>query len=406
MSQIAVRHRNATRIFHAVRSTPGATQREIVEMSEADKSTVSTVLREFEKLGLIERVERRHSGGRGRPSEGYAISSAGGLVVGVNLRPKEIRLVLADLAGEPRAVLSRPMAENVNDIGRSIHAGIVGLMISAGLEEATLRAVGITVPGLVQTDGTVRHSPNLDWSNFNPKMQLMSETEVPVFIGNNADGAALGEILLKNPPSDRSFMLVLCDSGVGAGLVYNGELCRGDGGFAGEIGHQKIMRGGRNCICGSHGCLDAHVSNRSMMAIVCEAGIEVDEFADIVRLVEAGDPRMTGIMKDYIDAMAMGLANSVSVTGLPDVVLSGGMAAMYPHIERQLHEALKDLIHPQLLVDLRFTVGMEENRERPLGGVAIALEGCTGFAALEHAPWAPPQQREPLNSLATSGETL
>lgn len=401
MPQSTVRHRNATRIFHAVRSSPGATQREIVDMSDADKSTVSTVLRDFERQGLIERVQRPHSGGRGRPSEGYAISSAGGLVVGVNLRPEEIRLVLADLAGEARAVLSRPMTTEVAELGRAIRAGITGLLISAGFAEENLRAVGIAVPGLVQNDGTVRHSPNLAWSDFNPKGLLEAEIDVPVFVANNADSAALAEILLKNPPSDRSFMLVLCDFGVGAGLVYNGTLCRGDGGIAGEIGHQKIVRGGRPCICGAHGCLDAHVSNRSLIAIVHEAGIEVETFTDIVRLVEIGDPRMTGIMENYVVDIAMGLANSVTITGLPDVILSGGMAALFPHIKQQLIETMKDFIHPQLLVDLRFSVGMQENHEKPLGGVAIALEGCTGLAAFDHAPWA---SRQTATALELAGD--
>ncbi len=326
------------------------------------------------------------------------------MVVGVHLRPDEIRLVLADLAGEPRVVLTRPMCERAEDLGKAIHTGITGLLISAGYDDTILRAIGIAVPGLVTTDGTVRHSPNLSWSDFNPKTLLEAETDIPVFVANNADGAALGEILIKNPPSDRSFMLVLCESGIGAGLVYDGALCRGEDGFAGEIGHQKIRLGGRTCICGGKGCLDAYISNKSLIAIVREQGIEADGFGDIVRMVEQGDPRIEPLLEDYIAAAALGLANSVTVTGLPDVVLSGGIAQLYPYIGARLRAAIEEVIHPQLLVDLVFTAGMKENQEKPLGGVAIALEGCTGFAALDHAPWAPIMLRNAGENLSPTGE--
>lgn len=387
MSQKALRHANATRIFHAIRAVPGATQREIVAMADTDKSTVSNVLRRLEEQGLVRREEKASSGGRGRPSEGYVISSQGGVVIGINLRPAEIRLVMANLAGEPLAVLACPMPEDVDALGKAMHAGLKGLMISAGQDESALRAVGITVPGLIETGGLVRHSPNLNLRNFNPRVQLEAEIDTPVFVGNNANSAALAELLLNNPPGERSFLMLICGSGVGAGLVHSGQLYQGGIGFAGEIGHQKVRPGGRQCICGGRGCMDAYVSNTSLLRIAQEAGVPVESFDEIVALAKAGTPALAPLLDDYVQALAMGLGNAISSVGLLDVILTGGVAQLYPFIEKPLDAALREVLHAEIYADLSLSLGAPENTERPLGGVAVALEGCTGLAAVDHAPW-------------------
>ncbi len=397
MPQRSIRHRNATRIFHAIRVRPGATQREIVGLADADKSTVSTVLREFEKRHLIERIEIPSSGGRGRPSEGYRIADTGGVVVGIHLRPREIRLVLADMSGSVRGVLSRPLSPAPEFLGRDMAAGINGLLISAGLSAGDLKAVGLAVPGFVETSGLVRVSPNLGWSNFNPLALLQSEVSCPVFAGNNADGATLAELLFGCPPDDRSFVLMLSGSGVGGGIVLNGALVRGDQGMAGEMGHHKIERGGRLCRCGARGCLSAYVSSYALIEIVSEAGFRVESLTDVIELTKADNPRINGILREYSENLAIGISNIVTITGIGDVLFSGGFSTLLPHISRQLDAALDEHDHPAIRGDIHIAPSVTASPDVPLAGVAIALEGCTGLEAVEIAPWADgPRRRRRL----------
>jgi predicted NBD/HSP70 family sugar kinase len=382
-----IRHRNATRIFHAIRACPGATQREIVEMSNSDKSTVSAVLRIFEERNLITRLERPASGQRGRPSEGYAISQDGGVVAGIHPRPSEIRLVLADLSGAVLGVLSRPMPPSPTELGVAIAAAINGLVISTGRQTTEIRAVGLSVPGLVRNDGYVEQSPNLVWSGFNPKTQLEMETDYPVFIGNNTNGTTLAESLFTRMPDERSFVFLGSGSGVGGGFVVNGQLVAGEEGFAGEFGHMKIQRDGRLCRCGARGCLSAYVSNYSAVSMCEEAGVAISSFQEFVDRVRTHDPAIQAPLDEYLDRLGQGIANITMALGHSDMVLGGGFAELLPHVKDGLDAAIGRYILPPLRKSLRLRAATMSSEERPMGGVAIALEGCTGFGALEVAPW-------------------
>lgn len=382
-----IRHRNATRIFHAIRANPGATQREIVEMSNSDKSTVSAVLKTFEDRNLITRLERPASGQRGRPSEGYVISQSGGFVVGVHPRPSEIRFVLADLSGAVLGVLSRPMPANPQELGQAMAAGINGLVISTGNAPEGVRAIGISVPGLVRSDGHVEQSPNLVWSGFNPKQQLEAEIDHPVFIGNNTNGTTLAESLFTRMPDERSFVFFGSGSGVGGGFVVNGQLVTGEEGFAGEFGHMKVERDGRLCRCGGKGCLSAYVSSYSAVALCEEAGVPVADFQELVDRTRQRDPAIKAPLDEYVDRLGQGIANITMALGHSDMVLGGGFAQMLPHIDEDLNEAIGRYILPPLRKGLRLRAATMSSEERPMGGIAIALEGCTGFGAIEVAPW-------------------
>ncbi len=400
MPQKAIRHRNATRIFHAIRTRPGLTQRDIVALVGTDKSTVSTVLRDFEARALVERIEIASRGGRGRPSEGYRIAPSGGVLVGVHLRPAEIRLVLTDMAGQPRAVLARPMSAGPETLGADMAAGISGLLVSAGVKESALRGVGLAVPGLVQTDGLVRQSPNLGWSDFNPLAALRAAAGLrgaacyPAFIGNNANGTTLAEMFFGGRDGARSFLLLLTGSGVGGGIVVDGALVRGDRGMAGEFGHHKIRPGGRLCHCGTQGCLSAYVANWALLELAREAGVDVTDFGRLIEAVRDRHPAIEPVVDAYCDNLAIGIVNMATVLGVGEVVLSGGVRQLYPHIAARLEGALTRFAHPALREDIRVVASEVGTSEVPLGGVAIALEGCTGSEAVGRAPWSKGEGRK------------
>jgi predicted NBD/HSP70 family sugar kinase len=406
MPQKTIRHYNAARIFHSVRAFPGATQREIVELSGADKTTVNTVIRGFEQANLVKRIERAPSGGRGRPSEGYVISEDGGLLVGVHPRPEEIRFVVSGLSGVPTAVLSRPPPSDVDELGKAMAAGIRGLVMSSGRRTDEIRAVGISIPGIVLGDGTVEQSPNLHWSGFNPLELLAREGDFTAFVGNNADGITLAEALLTGMPSQRSFVLLLSGSGVGGGIVNDGELLCSATGLTGEFGHMKVERGGRLCECGGRGCLNAYTTNYALVDLIKEAGVNVETFMDVVNLAKQGDGSIKPVLVDYVERLAHGIANIIQVTGIADIVLGGGFGLMLPMIEADLRAAISRYALPSVVRHLKLSVSLASSVEKPVSGIAIALEGCTGMQASDFAPWAPSKPAERSPSKQDQNETI
>lgn len=382
-----LRHLNATKVFHAVRRNAGVTQRGIMELVDAEKSTVSAILRDFEDAGMVLRSEKPHGGGRGRPSEGYSIAPAAGAVMGVHLRPNEIRYVFADLTGEHTAVLTGPAPSVQADTGRLMAAGIRGLLLSVGQDVPHLRAIGISVPGFVDRNGHVRHSPNLQWSDFNPREQLSQELDVPIYVENDVNSHALAELHFGRGGEDRTFLYVAGMSGVGAAIVQAGTLQHGDLGFAGELGHSKIVRNGRPCRCGGNGCLSAYTSMVSLRALLAEADVPTADDAAVLRLAESGDPAARPVFLEWCRNLGQGIANLISVTGIGHVHLGSGFARLHPYFTQELHEAVLDCLHHAIRAEVRIEAAATASLERPLSGVAIALDGCTGPSAIGAAPW-------------------
>ena len=133
-----------------------------------------------------------------------------------------------------------------------------------GLE--TIKAMGIGAPNANYYKGTVEFTPNLSWAHdcVVPLAQMFSDrlSGIPVGLTNDANAAALGEMVYGVARGMKNFIVITLGTGVGSGIVVNGQLLYGHDGFAGELGHVTMVRGeeGRLCGCGRKGCLEAYCS--------------------------------------------------------------------------------------------------------------------------------------------------
>jgi len=129
----------------------------------------------------------------------------------------------------------------------------------------TIKAMGIGAPNGNYYKGTIEFAPNLPWAHDTtvPLAQLFSERlGVPVALTNDANAAAIGEMVYGVARGMKNFIVITLGTGVGSGIVVNGQLLYGCDGFAGELGHVTMVRGkeGRSCGCGRTGCLEAYCS--------------------------------------------------------------------------------------------------------------------------------------------------
>ncbi len=130
----------------------------------------------------------------------------------------------------------------------------------------TIKAMGIGAPNANYYKGTVEMAPNLPWAHDTivPLAQMFSErlNGIPVALTNDANAAALGEMVYGVARGMKNFIVITLGTGVGSGIVVNGQLLYGSDGFAGELGHVTMVRGdeGRSCGCGRKGCLEAYCS--------------------------------------------------------------------------------------------------------------------------------------------------
>jgi glucokinase len=181
--------------------------------------------------------------------------------------------------------------------------------------------------------GIVVKSPNFpDWNNLPLKEVLEKALNVPVFIENDANAAALGERWLGAGRDINSMILLTLGTGVGGGIVLNKQIWQGADGMAGEIGHMTLIPDGRLCGCGNTGCLEMYASARGIVQSYREAvnssGIAmVAELSSeqIYQAARDGETVACKVMKDMGRMLGIGIANLINIFNPQMIVLGGGV---------------------------------------------------------------------------------
>jgi glucokinase len=238
----------------------------------------------------------------------------------------------------------------------------------AGLEASALAGIGVGSPGDVDEDsGAVSNARNLpDWGGTFPLgATLADELGVPVRVGNDVGVATEAEARLGAGRPYRSLIGVFWGTGVGGGIVLDGEHWLGRGG-AGEIGHTVVKMGGRRCPCGRRGCLEAYAGRSAMEARARrehEKGRKTDLFKlakkhgrDRLtsgiweRALDAKDELTIELIDEAVEALGAGIASAVNLLDVEAVIIGGGIGVRLgePYKERIVKE-----MHPHLFNDHR-----------------------------------------------------
>jgi predicted NBD/HSP70 family sugar kinase len=229
-----------------------------------------------------------------------------------------------------------------------------------------LLGLGLTLPGLVDIDtGILTFSPNHQWRDV-PLGKIFGEhTGLPVFVDNDANAGALGEHLFGVARSAQHFVFIVAGVGIGSGLFLNGDLYRGAGGYAGEIGHTSVSGDhSRLCRCGNRGCWEnsgnqyaliervhsrLDVGRRSMVRELIEETRAPLSIAVINQAAESGDAEALEALHETGFAIGMGAANLINIFN-PEMVVIGGSLSV---AGKFLLPAILEAIQQRTLADTR-----------------------------------------------------
>ncbi|MGN6576356.1 MAG: ROK family glucokinase [Nocardioides sp.] len=217
-----------------------------------------------------------------------------GLTIGVDVGGTKIAAGVVDEKG---AILSRLRRESPAEDTAAIQRTISDLIeeLRAGHDVV---GVGVGAPGFVDVSrATVLFAPNLAWQDEPVKDDLERSTGLPVVVENDANAAAWGEFAFGAAADADDLLLVTVGTGVGGGIVLDGQLHRGTFGIAAEIGHLRIVRDGRLCPCGNRGCWEQYASGSALVRDAQEAAALTPEAAAALVERAGGDPEaITGPM--------------------------------------------------------------------------------------------------------------
>ena len=248
----------------------------------------------------------------------------------------------------------RPQDVVLSDILGAVMTSIAGANISV----KDVRAVGMGSPGMIDTEnGVVIYNNNLGWKDFRIADKMSSALGIPARLENDADAAALGEVIAGSAKGAKSAMIITLGTGVGSGYVIDEKIFRGC-----EFGHMVIAYGGRKCTCGRHGCFEAYCSATGLINMTKEAIAEhpMSTLAEIAKTegvvsghtvfaaAEQGDSVAEHIIDEYTGYLSCGLGNLVN--GLqPEVIsIGGGIGKQGERLLVPLREKMKPEVYTGL----------------------------------------------------------
>lgn len=246
--------------------------------------------------------------------------------IGIDIGGTDIKIGLVDVHQKLIDAVCIPTeAEKpVKEVIQKVGERALGLLEKNGIPMDQCVGAGIGVPGTVDRKaGVVRYSNNIRWEEVHLADEIGKYLPIPVEIANNADCAALGEAVAGAGKECSDVVMLTLGTGVGGGIILDGEIYEGRGMGGSELGHMVIVENGEPCTCGRRGCLEAYVSITALKREAYRAaGKEMDQ-EEIFALAEQGDLEMKKVVEAYIRRLGLGIVNIVNIFR-PQLVLLGG----------------------------------------------------------------------------------
>jgi len=205
-------------------------------------------------------------------------------------------------------------------------------------------SVGFAVPGEVDAQGNCFRLPNVPgFEGVGMQAELESRLGCPVRVENDATAAALAELVFGHGRGRESFAMITLGTGIGGGVVIDGQVRRGRHGFGGEIGHISLHRRDSHlCVCGQYGCLETYAGTRALLREFEAGGGKAVEVREIAEAARRGERAGVAAFEKLGEALADGIRSLQCVLDLDAIVFSGGICPAFDLFEPSCREVLRE----------------------------------------------------------------
>ena len=277
----------------------------------------------------------------------------GGTGIKVGLVNESIQIIRE---GTVPTVIDIPFEEQVKRIADCV----LSTVRSAGLTPDDIESVGIGIPGIASSEtGEIIKCTNMGWNHVPFRDEFKKHLNVPVFIDNDANVAALAESVAGISAGTSSSVFITIGTGIGSGIIINGKIWNGFHGVGGEFGHTILSLNGVPCTCGNKGCLERYTSATALIRMAKEA-VSSNPDTQILRMVSGdisrikartvidaardGDPLASEIYNLYIDQLAQAISNIVNFIDPEVIVIGGGVSNAGDFLLEPLRKKYRDYV--------------------------------------------------------------
>ena len=342
-----IRDINRQIVLNYVRERGPISRAEIAHETALQRSTVSLIVEELRVDGLIEELSGESTGGR--PPILLSLRTADPFAIGVDVGTSRTVVATSDLAGR---VLEHEEFHTDPDANVTINQIVKQVSKLITNSRGTIEGIGVSLPGLVDPDNNRIYMPHFEWRDLPLVQELRAAVGLPVRIDNDANAAALAELWFGRPEirEVRDFILVLVEEGVGTGIVFDGQVYRGEGGAAGEFGHMTIGKGAPvACASGSHDCWEAFSSERAAVARYLRLTAERNgtanvDFGQLLDLALQGESEARKALKETAYYLGIGIANLIRGLAPEAVIVGGPIVRAWSLIADELKAAVEATI--------------------------------------------------------------
>ena len=342
-----IRHINQTRILRLLKEEGTLSRAELARSLNLTRSTLTAVTDELMKMNLvIEAGEAFVTQATGRPGTGLKLNPEGAFFLGAEINVEQIHLVLINLEGSiiyrrTKKLRSKKPAAVCRDVVNLVEAA---WSVQLGNSDR-LRGLGITVSALVDIHGVIRNAPTFRWQDVDLKEAIASQLDIPIFIENDANGAALAELSFGRRKGQSDLCLLLLGVGVGAGMIFDRRIFRGSDGFAGEIGHLSLVPASNGQAEGM-GFLESHLGRDALLASYRRAGGKVKDIEGFLGDFRKEVPSVQKVVKVWGEWLTLAIRNLADLFNPKRVILAGPLAELFAFVEEDVRRRLRERRFP------------------------------------------------------------
>jgi glucokinase-like ROK family protein len=385
-----VKNINKHTVLDLIRFSPkGISRAEIARRMGLTRAAVTAIVNDLLTIGII-----REAGGinvhNGRPPVVLEIDPARGYVVGIDFGASHLTILIADLGAH--ILEETEITIDVQDgpktcLDQADHL-LQELLKKAGRELKDILAIGVGVPGPIVSDAGMVLAPPImpGWDRFPIRDTLVKMWGCPVSLSNDSELGALGEWAAGAGRGEQNLAYIKIGTGIGAGLLLEGQIYHGVTGSAGEIGHLTIEENGPLCACGNHGCLEAIAGGRAIALQAQEAArndqrtqlanikpIEAITACNVASAARLGDLLAQQILSRAGTYVGIAIAGMVNMFNPGMVIIGGGVAQSGDILLEPIRLAVQRRSLPAATRAVRITTAMLGRRSSSMGAIIQAL---------------------------------
>ena len=353
--------------------------------------TTTALINELMAEGIVEKQGRGHSGG-GRKPDLYGLRDGSLYILSISMERFKTRMAIFDNNNRNITGVQIFPIRISQDLGalEELYGYAQELIRSSDIDSDKLKGIGVSMPGLVDSEAGRNYTYMLTDPGAESLLQLLQrQFGKPVFIQNDVKSAALAEHRFGRAQGKKDVLVLSMDWGIGLGVIMDGKLRKGTGGFAGEFGHIPLVNDGALCYCGKRGCMETVASGialaqlakegiksgqRSLLDALSDQEVDKIEPQLVIDAANRGDQYAINILSEIGLNLGKGIAILIQLFNPELIVLGGKIAAARQYITTPIEYSINTFCMTQLREKTSISLSDLGQDAGILGSVAIVME--------------------------------